>query len=149
MQQFNCVIGDTVLLASRTRCKGRWKTERLTIVKTGILNDHGHPLDFMAADAKGRRIQLSPFTNEDDCRVIVIAPINKLPRAAKRLFRKHLKFKASLIIARWPGRSDYTYQVLCSKSLEPVTIRPNRDLHQRHLTILGNERERSSRASRL
>lgn len=76
----------------------------------------------MAADAKGRRIQLSPFTNEDDCRVVIIPPINKLPRAAKRLFRKHTKFKASLIIARCPGRSEYSYQILCSNSLEHVTL---------------------------
>ena len=122
VQQFNCVVGDVVLLASRTGGRGRWKTERLTIVKTGILNDHGSPLDFMAADAKGRRIQLSPFTNEDDFRVIIVPPINKLPRAAKWWLRKNPKFKASLIIARSPGRSEYTYQILCSKSLEPVTL---------------------------
>jgi len=80
VQQFNCVVGDTVLLATRKGGKGRWKTERLTIAETGIRNSAGHPLDFMAADANGRRIQLSPFTNEDARRVIVIPPVKKLPR---------------------------------------------------------------------
>lgn len=122
VQQFNCVVGDTVLLATRKGDKGRWKTERLTIVKTGILNDHGYPLDFMAADAKGRGIQLSPFTNEDGCRVVIIPPVKKLPQAARRLFRRNPKFKALLIVARCPGRSEHTYQILCSKTLEPVTL---------------------------
>jgi hypothetical protein len=122
VQQFNCVVGDTVLLATRKGGKGRWKTERLTLVKTGILNDHGCPLDFMAADANGQRIQLSPFTNDDGCRVIIIPPISQLPQIAKRLFAKNPKFKASLIVARCPGRGEYTYQILCSQSLEPVTL---------------------------
>ena len=122
VQQFNCVVGDKVLLATRKRGKGRWKTERLTIVKTGLLNEHGHPLDFMAADANGRMIQLSPFTNEDACRVIIIPPVKKFSQAAKRLFRKHPKFEALLIVARSPGRSEYTYQILSSESLQPVTL---------------------------
>ena len=122
VQQFNCVVGDTVLLATRKGGKGRWKTERLTIVETGIRNSAGHPLDFMAADANGRMNQLSPFTNEDACRVIIIPPVKKLPKAAKRLLKKHPEYKASLIIARKPGCSEYTYQIHSSKSLEPVTL---------------------------
>jgi hypothetical protein len=122
VQQFNCVVGDTVLLATRKDGKGRWKTERLTIAETGIRNSAGHSLDFMAADANGRRIQLSPFTNEDARRVIVIPPVKKPPRAAKRLLKKHPEYKASLIIARKPGCSEYTYQILSGKSLEPVTL---------------------------
>jgi len=122
MHQFNCVVGDTVLLATRTGAEGRWRTEQLAVVETGILNEAGCPLDFMAVNAKGRRIQLSPFTEADDCRVIIIPPASKLPKAAKRLLRKHPKYKASLIVARKPGCSEYSFQVLSSKSLKPMTL---------------------------
>ena len=109
--QFNCQKGDTVFVVRRKR--GRSLRETLTIVSIGIANEHGHPLDFMAADKKGKASKLSPFEDSDDSRVVILP--KEVPAELAR-YKCHPKF----VVARMPGCDRFTYRLVSRKNLEPV-----------------------------
>lgn len=69
MTQFNCREGDTVIVAQRKR--GRLVQEFLTVVQTGVGNEHGCPLDFLAEGKEGRRVKLSAFEGSEHLRIVV------------------------------------------------------------------------------
>ena len=109
--QFNCQKGDTVVVVRRKR--GRSLRETLTIVTIGIANEHGHPLDFMAADKKGKAFKLSPFEDSGGLRVIILP--KELPAELAR-YKDHSQF----VVARMPGCDRFTYRLVSRKNLEPV-----------------------------
>jgi len=109
--QFNCQEGDTVVLVRRIR--GRLLRETLTIIRTGVKNGHGHPLDFEAVGKSGRTVKLSPFEDSDDLRVIIFP--KKLPAELAR-YKDH----PELAVARMPGCDRFTYRLVSRTSLEPV-----------------------------
>lgn len=109
--QFNCEKGDTVLLVRRER--GRLLRETLTITRTGVKNEHGHPLSFEAVSKSGKTLTLSPFEDSDALRVVILP--KKLPAELAR-FRNHCDF----LVARVPGCDRLTYRLVRCKNLEPV-----------------------------
>lgn len=109
--QFNCEKGDTVLLVRRER--GRLLRETLTITRTSVKNEHGHPLNFEAVSKSGKTLTLSPFEDSDALRVVILP--KKLPAESAR-FRNHRGF----IVARVPGCDRLTYRLVSRKNLEPV-----------------------------
>lgn len=109
--QFNCEKGDTVLLVRRKR--GRLLRETLTITRTGVKNEHGHPLNFEAVSKSGKTLTLSPFEDSNDLRIVILP--KKLPAELVR-FKKHRDF----LVARVPGCDQFTYRLVGRKSLEPV-----------------------------
>lgn len=109
--QFNCQEGDTVVVLRRER--GRLLCETLTIVSIGIENEHGHPLDFMAADKKGKAFKLSPFEDSDALRVVILP--KEVPAELAR-YKDHPEF----VVARMPGCDRFTYRLVSRKNLEPV-----------------------------
>lgn len=109
--QFNCEEGDTVIVVRRKR--GRMLREVLTITRTGVKNEHGHPLNFEAVGKSGEIVTLSPFEGSDDLRVIILP--KKLPAELAR-FKSH----RDLIVARAPGCDRFTYRLVSRKNLEPV-----------------------------
>ncbi len=108
--QFNCQEGDIVVVVRRIR--GRLLREMLTIVRTGIENEHGYPLNFEAVRKSGELVELSPFEDSDDLRVVVL-PEN-LPQELAR-FGGHRQF----MIARVPGCDRFTYRLVTRNTLEP------------------------------
>jgi hypothetical protein len=120
--QFNCQKGDTVVVVRRKR--GRSLRETLTIVSIGIANEHGHPLDFMAADKKGKAFKLSPFEDSDALRVVILP--KEVPAELAR-YKGHPKF----VVARMPGCDRFTYRLVSRKNLEPVCrIRVERQMQE-------------------
>lgn len=109
--QFNCEEGDTVIVVRRER--GRMLREVLTITRTGVQNEHGHPLNFEAVGKTGERFKLSPFEDSDDLRVVILP--KTLPAELAR-FKNH----RDLIVARVPGCDRLTYRLVSRKNLEPV-----------------------------
>ena len=109
--QFNCQKGDTVVVVRRKR--SRSLRETLTIVSIGVENEHGHRLDFTAADKKGKAFKLSPFEDSDDSRVVILP--KEVPAELAR-YKSHPKF----VVARMPGCDRFTYRLVSRKNLEPV-----------------------------
>ena len=109
--QFNCQKGDTVVVVHRKR--GRSRRETLTIASIGIENEHGHRLDFMAADKTGKAFKLSPFEDSDDSRVVILP--KEVPAELAR-YKDHSEFA----VARMPGCDRFTYRLVSRKNLEPV-----------------------------
>lgn len=109
--QFNCEEGDTVLVVRRKG--GRLLRETLTITRTGVKNEHGHPLNFEAAVKSGKTFTFSPFEDSDELRVVVLP--KQFPSGLAR-FKNHRDF----IVARVPGCDRFTYRLVGRKSLEPV-----------------------------
>lgn len=109
--QFNCQKGDTVVVVRRKR--GRSLRETLTIFSIGIENEHGHPLDFMAADKKGKAFKLSPFEDSADSRVVILP--KEVPAELAR-YEDHPEF----VVARVPGCDRFTYRLVSRTNLEPV-----------------------------
>ncbi len=109
--QFNCQIGDTVIVERRQR--GRLVRRILTIVRTGIRNEHGCPLSFLAASKGSRRIKLAPFEGAEDLRVVILP--RELP-AELAGFKDH----PAVMVARVPGCDRYTYRLINRGNLEPV-----------------------------
>ena len=110
-RQFNCQKGDTVILAQRQR--GKLVRNALTIVRTGIRNEHGCPLNFLAAGNGRRRVTLDPFAGSQDVRIIVLP--KELP-AELAAFKDH----PAVMVARVPGCDRYTYRLVSRRNLEPV-----------------------------
>ena len=109
--QFNCEEGDTVIVLRRRR--GRLLRETLTIVRTGVENEQGYPLNFEAVSRDGEKVKLSPFEDSEDLRVVILP--KTLPAELAR-FKSHRDF----IVARVPGCDRFTYRLVSRKSLEPV-----------------------------
>lgn len=109
--QFNCQTGDTVIAVRRTR--NRVKQERLTIVRTGIRNEHKYPLNFAAVDAQGKTVLLSPFGILGKLEIVIL-PADVPPELER--FKNHPTFT----VARVPGRDRYTYCLVCRKNWEIV-----------------------------
>ena len=110
-RQFNCQKGDTVIVAQRQR--GKLVRNALTIVRTGIRNEHGCPLNFLAAGNGRRRVTLDPFAGSQDVRIIVLP--KELP-AELAAFKAH----PAVMVARVPGCDRYTYRLVSRRNLEPV-----------------------------
>lgn len=109
--QFICEKGDTVLVVRRKReCL---LCETLTITRTGVKNEHGHPLNFEAVSKSGKTLTLSPFEDSDALRVVILP--RKLPAELAR-FTYHRDF----IFARVPGCDRFTYRLVSRKTFEPV-----------------------------
>ena len=108
--QFNCQEGDAVLVVRRKR---RALRESLTIIRVGIPNQHGHPLNFEAVGKNGEPVTLSPFEDSDDLRVVILP--KDLPAELVR-FKNHRDF----IVARVPGCDRFTYRLVSRENLEPV-----------------------------
>ncbi len=87
--------------------------EFLTITRTGVQNEHGHPLKFEAVGKAGETLQLSPFEDSDDLRVVILP--KTLPAELAR-FKGH----RDCIVARAPGFDRFTYRLVSRKNLEPV-----------------------------
>ena len=68
--QFNSQKGDTVIVERRKR--GRLVRRILTVVRTGIENEHGCPLSFLAAGKGSRRVKLAPFEDSADLRIVIL-----------------------------------------------------------------------------
>ena len=109
--QFNCQEGDTVVVLRRER--GRLLRETLTIVRTGVENEHGYPLNFEAVGKGGDTVKLSPFEDSEDLRVVILP--RELPPELAR-FKRHRQF----IIARVPGCDRFTYCLVSRTNLEAV-----------------------------
>lgn len=109
--QFNCEKGDTVLFVRRER--GRLLRETLTITRTGVKNEHGHPLNFEAVSKSGKTLTLWPFEDSDTLRVVILP--KKLPAELAR-FRNHRDF----LVARVAGCDRLSYRLVSRKNLEPV-----------------------------
>ena len=109
--QFNCQKGDTVIVERRQR--GRLVRRTLTIVRTGIKNEHGCPLSFLAAGIGSRRVKLAPFEDSADLRVVILP--KELP-AELAGFAEH----PAVMVARVPGCDRYTYRLISRRNLEPV-----------------------------
>src|SRR5260370_30318552 len=101
--QFNCQTGDTVIVERRHR--GRLVRRILTIVRTGIKNEHGCPLSFLGASNGSRRIKLAPFEGAEDLRVVILP--RELP-AELAGFKDH----PAVMVARVPGCDRYTYRLI-------------------------------------
>jgi len=110
-RQFNCQKGDTVIVAQRQR--GKLVRNALTIVRTGIRNEHGCPLNFLGAGNGHRRVTLDPFAGSQDVRIIVLP--KELP-AELAAFKDH----PAVRVARVPGCDRYTYRLISRRNLEPV-----------------------------
>lgn len=110
-RQFNCQKGDTVIVAQRKR--GKLVRNALTIVRTRIRNEHGCPLNFLAAGNRRQRVTLDPFAGSQDVRIIVLP--KELP-AELAAFKDH----PSVMVARVPGCDRYTYRLVSRRNLEPV-----------------------------
>jgi len=109
--QFNSQKGDTVIVERRKR--GRLVRRILTVVRTGIENEHGCPLSFLAAGKGSRRVKLAPFEDYADLRIVILP--RELP-AELAGFQEH----PSVMVARVPGCDRYTYRLISRRNLEPV-----------------------------
>jgi hypothetical protein len=109
--QFNCQKGDTVIMERRQR--GRLVRRTLTIVRTGIKNEHGYPLSFLAAGKGSRWVKLAPFEDSADLRVVILP--KELP-AELAGFKEH----PAVMVARVQGCDRYTYRLISRRNLEPV-----------------------------
>ena len=109
--QFNSQKGDTVIVERRKR--GRLVRRILTVVRTGIENEHGCPLSFLAAGKGSRRVKLAPFEDSADLRIVILP--RELP-AELAGFQGH----PSVMVARVPGCDRYTYRLISRRNLEPV-----------------------------
>jgi len=109
--QFNCQKGDPVIVERRER--GRLVRRILTIVRTGIQNEHECPLNFVAAGKGSRRVKLAPFEDSEDLRVVILP--RELP-AELAGFKDH----PAVMVARVLGCDRYTYRLISRKNLEPV-----------------------------
>jgi hypothetical protein len=109
--QFNCQKGDTVIVERRQR--GRLVRRTLTIVRTGIKNEQGCPLSFLAAGKGSRQVTLAPFEDSEDLRVVILP--KELP-AELAGFKAH----PAVMVARVPGCDRYTYRLISRRNLEPV-----------------------------
>lgn len=106
--QFNCQKGDTAIVLRRK--SGRLVRETFTITRTGVENEHGHPLDF---EAVSKTLKLSPFEDSEDLRVVILP--KELPPELAR-FKGHRQF----VVARVPGCDRFTYRLVSRTNLEPV-----------------------------
>ena len=95
------------------RKRGRMSREILTITRTGVQNEHGHPLNFEAVTKTGETFKLSPCEDSDDLRVTILP--KTLPAELAR-FKSH----RDLTVARVPGCDRFTYRLVSRKNLEPV-----------------------------
>jgi hypothetical protein len=109
--QFNCQKGDTVIVERRQR--GRLVRRTLTIVRTGIKNEQGCPLSFLAVGKGSGQVTLAPFEDSEDLRVVILP--KELP-AELAGFKEH----PAVIVARVPGCDRYTYRLISRRNLEPV-----------------------------
>ena len=109
--QSNSQKGDTVVVERRER--GRLVRKILTIVRTGIKNEHGCPLSFVAAGKGSRRVKLAPFEDSEDLRVVI------LPRGLPAELAGFKDYPAA-IVARVPGCDRDTYRLISRRNLEPV-----------------------------
>ncbi len=111
MTQLNCREGDTVIVAQRKR--GRLVQEFLTVVQTGVRNEQGCSLAFLAESKEGKRVKLSPFEESRDLRIVVLP--KELPPEVVA-FKEH----PAVMVARVPGCDRYTYRLVSRRNLEPV-----------------------------
>lgn len=95
------------------RKRGKLVRNALTIVRTGIRNEHGCPLNFLAAGNGRRRVTFDPFAGSQAVRIIVLP--KELP-AELAAFKDH----PAVMVARVPGCDRYTYRLVSRRNLEPV-----------------------------
>jgi len=85
----------------------------LTIVRTGVRNVHGCPLNFLATDKAGRRVELSPFEDSEESRIVILPA--QLPAELAALINH-----PQMMVARVPGCDRFTYRLVGRRNLEPV-----------------------------